>query len=67
MKHFWSIRWQIAQLPLLIAVQWSQQNMAGGESGDVENLVWTVFLKLPLINKEPVGVAARGKPQAIIQ
>lgn len=25
------------------------------------------FLKLPLINKEPVGVAAQGKPQAIFQ
>lgn len=27
----------------------------------------TNFLKLPLINKEPVGVAAQGKPQAIFQ
>lgn len=27
----------------------------------------TNFLKLPLINKKPVGVAAQGKPQAIFQ
>lgn len=27
----------------------------------------TNFLKLPLINKEPAGVAAQGKPQAIFQ
>lgn len=27
----------------------------------------TNCLKLPLINKEPVGVAAQGKPQAIFQ
>lgn len=27
----------------------------------------TNFLKLALINKEPVGVAAQGKPQAIFQ
>lgn len=29
--------------------------------------ILTNFLKLPLINKEPVGVAAQGKPQAIFQ
>ena len=43
----------------------------GGTDGQKKMLpvttLLTNFLKLPLINKEPVGVAAQGKPQAIFQ
>lgn len=43
----------------------------GGTDGQKKMLSVTTLLtnclKLPLINKEPVGVAAQGKPRAIFQ